>query len=328
MKNATKVLTPEALFMLRTVGAGGSFASAARKLGLVPSALTYRVRQMEEALDVLLFDRNSRHAKLTAAGAELLREGSKILDDIDAIANRVKRIATGWESEFTIAVDSIIDRVTILELCEDFLRDSPPTKLKLVEETLNGTLEALTQGRADLALGVSGYKGTDSNIQSHNLGQVGFVFAVAPHHPLARITSALSDSMIKQFRAVAIADSAQNAPTQSFNLLNGQDVFTVPSLQTKIEVQIKGFGVGFLPEPVVTPYLDAGRLVACKVERNLRPAHFDYAWKTPSSQGKSRKHPQGRALQWWLAQLKNEVTRKSLLCHPLRTTTKGVELEI
>jgi len=325
MNNSRSILTPEALFMLRAVDAGGSFASAARKLGLVPSALTYRVRQMEEALDVLLFDRNSRQAKLTAAGAELLREGSKILDDIDAIANRVKRIATGWESEFTIAVDSIIDRVTILELCEDFLKDSPPTKLKLVEETLNGTLEALTQGRADLALGVSGYKGTDSNIQSHSLGQVAFLFAVAPHHPLARVSGPLSDDMIKQHRAVAIADSAQNAPSQSFNLLNGQDVFTVPSLQTKIEVQIRGFGAGFLPEPVVKPYLETGRLVTCKVERNLRPAQFDYAWKTPSSQTKSRKQPQGRALQWWLNQLKNEVTRKSLLCHPLRSSIKGVE---
>jgi DNA-binding transcriptional LysR family regulator len=58
-------------------------------MGLVPSALTYRVRQIEDALDVLLFDRRSRQAKLTAAGRELLREGERLLVDIDAIANRV-----------------------------------------------------------------------------------------------------------------------------------------------------------------------------------------------------------------------------------------------
>ena len=48
--------------MLQTVARQGSFAAAARELGLVPSAVTYRVRQIEDALDALLFDRASRQA--------------------------------------------------------------------------------------------------------------------------------------------------------------------------------------------------------------------------------------------------------------------------
>jgi DNA-binding transcriptional LysR family regulator len=89
-------------------------------MGMVPSALTYRVRQIEDALDVLLYDRSSRQAKLTRAGAELLREGARLLNDIDAVANRVKRVATGWEPQFTIAVDTIISKATVMELCESF----------------------------------------------------------------------------------------------------------------------------------------------------------------------------------------------------------------
>ena len=110
MTSPRDVLTPDSLSMLHAIEKAGSFAAAARTLGLVPSALTYRVRQMEDALDVLLFDRSSRRAVLTAAGHELLREGERLLADMDAIANRVKRVATGWESQFTIAVDGIIDR--------------------------------------------------------------------------------------------------------------------------------------------------------------------------------------------------------------------------
>ena len=98
--------------MLQTIASTGSFAGAARALGLVPSALTYRVRQIEDALDVLLYDRSSRQARLTQAGAELLREGTRLLEEIDAVANRVKRVATGWEPQFTIAVDSIISQAT------------------------------------------------------------------------------------------------------------------------------------------------------------------------------------------------------------------------
>ena len=88
MQTARNVLTPDALAMLQTIATEGSFAAAARTLGLVPSALTYRVRQIEDALDVLLFDRSSRQAKLTPAGDELLREGTRLLNEIDAVANR------------------------------------------------------------------------------------------------------------------------------------------------------------------------------------------------------------------------------------------------
>ena len=71
MQTPRDTLTPEALAMLQTIGSTGSFAAAARALGLVPSALTYRVRQIEDALDVLLFDRSSRQARMTEAGAAL-----------------------------------------------------------------------------------------------------------------------------------------------------------------------------------------------------------------------------------------------------------------
>ena len=73
MNSPRDVLTPDSLAMLQGIEKAGSFAAAARSMGLVPSALTYRVRQIEDALDVLLFDRRSRQAKLTAAGRELLR---------------------------------------------------------------------------------------------------------------------------------------------------------------------------------------------------------------------------------------------------------------
>ena len=104
MLNPRDVLTPDTLALLQSIARAGSFAAAARERNLVPSALTYRVRQVEEALDVLLFDRSSRQARLTEAGAELLREGARLLIDIDAVANRVRRVATGWEPQLTLAV--------------------------------------------------------------------------------------------------------------------------------------------------------------------------------------------------------------------------------
>src|SRR6478609_8851381 len=159
-----RVLTPEALTMMDTIARSGSFAAAAREMGKVPSALTYSVRQLEDALDVLLFDRRSRQAVLTAAGQELLIEGRRLLQEMDAVANRVRRVATGWESELTVCIDDAVARRALFDLMEAFyqlpagdesLTGGPPTRLKLRTEVLSGTWEALISGQADLAIGVS-----------------------------------------------------------------------------------------------------------------------------------------------------------------------------
>ena len=297
------VLTPEALGLLDTVNRTGSMAAAARELGLVPSAVTYRIRQVEDALDVLLFDRSSRQAKLTEAGKELLREGNRVLNALDAIANRVKRVATGWEPQLTLAVDSIISRGTIMELCEAFFALNPPTRLKLKEEALSGTLQALTSGQADLAIGVALEPGTRQSLQSKALGNMKFVYAVAPHHPLAKAKEPITDSMMLAHRVVAVADSVQRGDGMTIGLLGGQDVFTVPGMLAKLDAQMRGLGAGFLPEYLARPHIDAGQLIEKKVSQKLRTTQLSYAWRTAD----------GKALQWWLKQLDRPKTQRALL---------------
>lgn len=307
MQTARDVLTPDALAMLQAIESAGSFAAAARELGVVPSALTYRVRQIEDALDVLLYDRSSRQAKLTAAGTELLREGNRLLGEIDAVANRVKRVATGWESQLTLAVDSVISKSTVMELCESFFTLSAPTRLKLREETLSGTLEALTAGQADLAIGVALEPTTSAGIHGKPLGLMSFVYAVAPHHPLAAAPEPLTDELLLNHRAVAVADSVQRGNGLTFGLLGGQDVFTVANMQAKLDAQLRGLGGGFLPACMIRSYIETGRLVVKKTERPQRVVRISYAWRGATARG------QGRALQWWLKQLESPATRAALL---------------
>jgi len=60
---------------------------------------------------------------------------------------------------------------------------------------------------------------------------------------------------------VAVADSVSRGGGITVGLLAGQDVFTVPTMQAKLEAQLRGLGAGFLPEPMARPHLAAGRLV-------------------------------------------------------------------
>ena len=305
--SSSDLLTPDALSMLLVIEETGSFAAAARQRGLVPSALTYRVRQIEDALDVLLFDRSSRQAKPTEAGRELLREAKRLLHDVDAVANRVKRVATGWESVLTVAVDSIIARSVVMELCEGFLALNPPTRLRIRYETLSGTLAALKSGQADLAIGVFISPASHAELLHETLGQVSFVYAVAPHHALANAPEPLTDAVIQQHRAVAVADSVPRGEGVTIGLLGGQDVFTVPDMASKLEAQLRGLGGGFLPESLAKPYLETGSLVAKKVSRVQRISQVEYAWRNPNG------NSLGHALSWWLSQLSQDRTKQALL---------------
>lgn len=335
MPDSRNVLTPEALLMMDVIARTGSFAAAARELGKVPSSLTYSVRQLEDALDVLLFDRRSRQARLTAAGTELLVEGRRLLEQMDAVANRVKRVATGWETQLTIAVDGVISRLTMFELCESFYAlnpqcvtqregasalvpatlGSPGTRLRLRTEVMAGTWEALVIGQADLAIGVGIEGSVPAGVQMKEIGRIPFVFAVAPHHPLAAVTAPITDAEQVRHRAVAVADSAQRLTPLTVNLLPGQDVLTVSSMQLKIDALLRCMGCGFVPEPMVREHVAAGLLVVKPMQRAVRSPQMGYAWRTPdpSVPGAARKPQVGLALRWWLTQLDSPATRVALL---------------
>jgi DNA-binding transcriptional LysR family regulator len=306
------LITPESLALIRAVAELGSMAKAAKALGLVPSAITYRVRQIEEALDVLLFDRSAKQARITPAGAELLREGERVLQELDAVARRVKRVATGWEPQLTIAVDSLISKRIMFELTEAFLQcgpqgAAPPTRLRIQGETLSGTWHALLDGQADIAIGgvVEGL--VQAGIQTKAMGAVPFAFAVAPHHPLAKAAEPLSDAQIQLHRIVAVADSTRRKGSVTVGILPGQDVLTVSSMPDKIDAQIRGLGCGFVPLCIAQPYIDTGRLVLKATERSSRSPQVHYAWHAPAG-GKP-----GQALAWWIEQLSSRTTQQALL---------------
>jgi DNA-binding transcriptional LysR family regulator len=352
MPDSHLFLTPDALAMMDVIARTGSFAAAARELGKVPSSLTYSVRQLEDALDVLLFDRRSRQARLTPAGTELLEEGRRLLEQMAAVANRVKRVAAGWETQLGIAVDGVLSRTTMFELCESFYAlaatpvagqrtgvratamthppaadgSGPGTRLRLRTEVMSGTWEALLSGQADLAIGVGADRPAPPGVQLKELGSVAFVFAVAPHHPLANATAPIGDAELLRHRAVAVADSAQRLAPLTVNLLPGQDVLTVGSMQLKIEAQLRCMGCGFVPEPLVREHLAAGRLVAPQVQRPPSVVRFGYAWKLPvtDTPGAARKPQLGLALRWWLAQLESPATRRALLERHTHTPLAGM----
>jgi len=262
----------------------------------VPSAITYTVRRLEEALDVLLFDRTGRRARFTPAGRELLERGRALLADAAAVEQRVQRVATGWESELRVAVDTIVPLTRVWPLVGRFYadcqeRDQAHTRLRISQEVLGGGWDALAEGRVDLVLGASGDPPPGGGYRTRLMAEVPMVFVVAPRHALARAAEPLAESSILPHRAVVAADSSRRLPPRTVGLLTGQDTLTVPDLPAKLAAQVAGLGCGAIPWYLAADEVAAGRLVVKALETARPPSRAQAAW---------RESRPGKALAWWI----------------------------
>ena len=100
-------LSLDSLQILDAIDRRGSFAGAGKALHKVPSTISYTVAKLEEDLGVQLFDRVGPRAEPTEAGRALLDEGRHLLRAARELELRVRRVASGWETELTLAVDSV-----------------------------------------------------------------------------------------------------------------------------------------------------------------------------------------------------------------------------
>jgi DNA-binding transcriptional LysR family regulator len=297
-------LTLEALQVLDAIDRKGSFAAAAEDLHRVPSAVTYSVRQLEDALGIELFDRRGHRAVLTGAGRELLTEGRKLLQAAADLECRVQQVAKGWESELRIAVDTLIGLDKIFGLVSEFYERQTGTRLRISQEVLAGTWDALASGRADLAVGAGGDAPSGRNYATRPLGRVEMVFVAAPFHPIVKEPGPLTEDVIRRHRAVSIADSSRLLAPRTLGLLSGQDVLTVPSMEAKASAHIAGLGVGFLPRWVAEREALAGTLRILAVEAERPPADAMIAWR-PGQEGK--------ALKWFVKRLEDPLVAAELL---------------
>lgn len=286
-------LTLEAIGIIDAIARGGSFAAAAESLHKVPSTISYTVAKLEEQLGFPLFVRRGPRVSLTAAGTELLTEGRWLLRSAADLESRLRRIAVGYESELRLVLDSLLATAELVDDIRDFEALGCGTRLRISNEVMTGSWEALREGRADLVLAV-GDPPSGFCQQSLRLRAIDFVFCVAPRHPLARVSHPLSQDDLLPHTAIVVADSARLLPARNIGLFRGQTRITVADIEAKIALQSAGLGYGFLPRCRIGPALKAGELVIKEVSAPRASETLWLAWKAEG---------EGEAQKWWRQRL-------------------------
>lgn len=289
------MLTLDELALLEAIRESGSLSQAAVQLGKAPSTVSHAARQLEEKFDALLFDRRRYRLQLTPAGLLLAEEAKRLTEDVARLTRRVKQVANGWEDRLWIVMDELLEFESILPVVDAFDKLKSDVGLRLTHEVLGGVWEALRDGRADLVLGATNEPPAIPSLQWLELGEVEWVFAVSPRHPLARIRTPLTRDHIARHRSVAVADSSRLSAGRVYGVVGGQATLAVPSMYAKIVAQRDGFGVGWLPRQRVQSLLERGELVEKATADPREPNKLYVAWR--GDQG-------GRALKWWIDQIR------------------------
>lgn len=292
---------PISLDLLRALDAidqRGSFAAAAQALHKVPSALTYTVQKVEQDLGIDLFDRSGHRAKLTPAGRLILNDGRDILRDIDSLAASAKKIASGWEPELRIGLDSIFESYRLYPLIQTFTTEHPFIKVHLLHGALTGTWEMLLNGSADLILSGNILDPNLEGYHAETFGSMQRVFAVSRTHPLAEKACTVTEEEISHYPTIVVRDTTRLMTPKTVGWTRHNRMITVTSIQDKIDAQIAGLGVGYLPQHRIQHYLDSGELIRVKVDQKEEPFHAVKAW---------RKGVNGKGLSWFLDHINADV---------------------
>ncbi|MEA2745953.1 MAG: hypothetical protein QOI41_96 [Myxococcales bacterium] len=240
----------------------GSFSAAARKLKRVQSAVSTAMANLESQLDVPIWDRSTKVAKLTEQGKAVLGAAQRVLDEVDGLRRLTAGMASGLEASVSLCLDALFPLSALLDLCAAFAKEFPAVDLRIDTQVMSAVSARVLAGTA--TLGVASPRGLAPGLERQSLAPIRMVPVVAPKHALAAHrgpipTKRFADAIqlvLSERSDAGVADQAVLSPR----------TWRVADLHTKHMMLRAGLGWGNLPEHVVRDDLRAKRLVA------IRPA--------------------------------------------------------
>ena len=246
----------------------GSFAAAARRLGMPANSASRRIQQLEQQLGLRLMQRSTRKLTLTDAGATFY---ARCADQVESLAEAAQELSEGSQvpsGKVRAAAPADFFSFFRMELIAEFLAAHPKVRLEFV----------LSDQRADLI-----EQGIDVAIRA---GKVLEPTLVARRIGGGRVTLLASPAYL----------AARGVP-ESVEALANHDCVTLPSASGRIvwrldgpdgasetevsgrlsantahamlEAVLAGLGIGLLPAVVTSPDVRTGRLIEVLPEHGV-----------------------------------------------------------
>jgi DNA-binding transcriptional LysR family regulator len=129
----------------------GSFRAAARSLGVQESAVSRRIRDLEDHLGVTLFTRGYGGVELTHAGKRFLCDARKVVDQLSSASMKAAAFGRGEQGSIRVGVLTSLASGFLADLLRTYGRRHPRVDLEIIEDGPHQHVAAVQNGRLDIA---------------------------------------------------------------------------------------------------------------------------------------------------------------------------------
>ena len=260
------------------------YGRAAGRLFMTQPPLSASIMRLESELGVQLFDRDSKHVRLTRAGEALLARARDIVLQADKTLDFARAIADGRAGRIEVGFTGIVLYRGVTEILTRFRRAFPDVTLALQEIASQKQAELVRAGRLD-----AGFVNTPVapvGVASESIFEDRQVACLPADHPLAT-RSSIDLALLKDEPMVMFAREASPA---YYDLVVA--MCAASGFQPRIELEVlqvlsivglvsAGMGVSVLPQSVARSGVSSAVFVPLE-ESPLTPSAF-LIWREESS---------------------------------------------
>lgn len=252
--------TLDQLSIFAEVADSGGFSVAARRLKRSQSVISYAIANLENQLQVKLFERHgTRQPRLTEAGAALLMDARRVLSGLDGLRARTRALQQGLEAEIVAAVDPTVPTQLLSHLLAAFEESFPTVDIRLHVAAIGVVHDQVARRIADVGFGGELNRG-DGQVVLQPMGFASLVPVAAPSHPLAQAQAPIPRSVARQYTQIVITDVTDQTRGRDFGVI-GDRTWRMTDMGLKHELTLAGLGWGGLPYAKVVKDIHEGRLV-------------------------------------------------------------------
>jgi DNA-binding transcriptional LysR family regulator len=243
----------------------GSFAKAAKELGISPVAVSQNISRLETALGVRLFARSTRALQLTPEGQAFLEQCRQPLAQLDAACKEVASDAKTASGKLRATVVSPVAYLYLIPLLPKFQQRYPGIKLEL---ELSEDASPLIPKRFDVGIRIGALN--DAAFVARPLGPLRLLICASPNYLAEQsIPRSLDDLAKHRLLQLQITGKEQSTPfivqTRADGARNMQFIqlpghFVCNDFRSLAQACGDGLGIAQLPQPLALPMLKSGQL--------------------------------------------------------------------
>ncbi|GGT49060.1 LysR family transcriptional regulator [Streptomyces purpureus] len=236
-------LAPHELRVLVAVAHGRSFSAAAAALGMTQSAVSHSVRGSERKLGAVLFDRDRRGARPTAAGERAVAHARRVLRLLEVMRAEVRGAERGAAAGALRIAAFRSAALHLLPGALERLAARHPEivpEVRIVREVGPGTAGEVLDGRADVGIATIG---TTSPVPPQLIGGVLLEEGYALVHPAGHPSP----------RTLPLVDWDENCTSYTREWWQRQEWLPSATVRTEddgavLSLVSRGFGMAVMPE--------------------------------------------------------------------------------